>query len=155
MLTILIVILDQIIKNFVVKINPQICIITDIFGINYTKNTGGIYGVMQNSNLLFIVLAVAILVIFSLCYKYVKDSKIKKVLWQIILAGGMSNLLDRIFRGFVVDFVSLKFFGVFNTSDACIVISVIILIFMELCGKNECASQKKENSIGNEKSNNN
>ena len=56
----------------------------------------------------------------------------KKVLWQFIIAGGVGNLIDRIFRGFVVDYVQLKFFGVFNLADAFIVISSVLVIFLEI-----------------------
>ena len=61
-----------------------------------------------------------------------KENKTKFILWQFILAGGLSNIIDRIFRGFVIDFIDMKPFGVFNISDVCIVISVILIVFLEV-----------------------
>lgn len=62
----------------------------------------------------------------------------------LILSGGIGNLLDRIFRGFVVDFISLKWVGIFNFADMYIVIGVIFIIILEITEslKNGKASKK-------------
>ena len=57
------------------------------------------------------------------------------VIFTLILAGGISNLIDRIAKGFVVDYIELKYILqgiVFNIADICIVIGVILLIGMYL-----------------------
>ena len=51
---------------------------------------------------------------------------------KIILAGGISNIIDRICRGFVIDYISIRFLGVCNLADFCIVFGVILLAFNEL-----------------------
>lgn len=125
--------IDQIIKYIVVASNCNIPIIPNIFNLIYVKNTGGVYGIFENSNFKFIIISIIILIILFIYSKNItKDNKLKRVLWQLILAGGVSNLIDRIFRGFVVDFVQMIGFGVFNLADACIVISAIMIIFLEL-----------------------
>lgn len=125
--------IDQIIKYIVVASNCNIPIIPNIFNLIYVKNTGGLYGIFENSNFKFIIISIIILIILFIYSKNItKDNKLKRVLWQLILAGGVSNLIDRIFRGFVVDFVQMIGFGVFNLADACIVISAIMIIFLEL-----------------------
>lgn len=126
-------ILDQIVKYIVVATNCNIAIIPNIFNIMYVQNTGGIYGVLEGNNLLFIFISLIVLTLLMICAKVVTvDNKMKTILWQLIIAGGVGNLIDRIFRGFVVDFVQLKFFGVFNLADAFIVISTILIIFLEV-----------------------
>ncbi|MBQ8299997.1 MAG: signal peptidase II [Clostridia bacterium] len=125
--------LDQIVKCIVVATNCNISIIPNIFNIMYVQNTGGIYGALEGNNLLFIFISMTVLTLMVICSKFVtNDNKIKKVLWQLIIAGGVGNLIDRIFRGFVVDFVQLIFFGVFNLADVFIVISTVLIIFLEL-----------------------
>lgn len=125
--------IDQIIKYIVVTSNCDITIIPKYFNLIYVQNTGGVYGIFENNNIAFcIVSAIVLMILFIYSKNITKDNKLKQVLWQLILAGGVSNLIDRIFRGFVVDFVQMIGFGVFNLADACIVISAIIIIFIEL-----------------------
>lgn len=125
--------IDQIVKYIVVASNCDITIIPKYFNLIYVQNTGGVYGIFENNNIAFcIVSAIVLMILFIYSKNITKDNKLKQVLWQLILAGGVSNLIDRIFRGFVVDFVQMIGFGVFNLSDACIVISAVIIIFIEL-----------------------
>ena len=125
--------IDQIVKYIVVASNCDITIIQKYFNLIYVQNTGGVYGIFEDSNIAFcIVSAIVLMILFMYSKNITKDNKLKKVLWQLILAGGVSNLIDRIFRGFVVDFVQMIGFGVFNLADAFIVISAVIIIFIEL-----------------------
>lgn len=138
--------LDQLLKNIVVTSNCNITIIPQIFNLYYTKNTGGVYGIFEDNNFIFCTISIIVLIGICIYSKNItKDNKLKQALWQIIISGGFSNLLDRIFRGFVVDFIQLIGFGVFNIADACIVLSAIIIIFIEL----------KENISGNNRKNSN
>lgn len=125
--------IDQIVKYIVVASNCDFTIIPKYFNLIYVQNTGGVYGIFEDSNIAFcIVSAIVLMILFMYSKNITKDNKLKKVLWQLILAGGVSNLIDRIFRGFVVDFVQMIGFGVFNLADAFIVISAVIIIFIEL-----------------------
>lgn len=125
--------IDQILKYIVISSNCDVTIIPKYFNLIYVQNTGGVYGVFEDNNFAFcIISAIVLMILFIYSKNITKDNKFKQVLWQLILAGGVSNLIDRIFRGFVVDFVQMIGFGVFNFADACIVISAIIIIFIEL-----------------------
>ena len=86
-----------------------------------------------------------LILLSSAVYKFYKKDKVKFTLWQLIMAGGVSNIIDRIFRGYVVDFIQMKPFRIFNFSDALIVISVCIFIYLEI----------KELSSGNNKESSN
>lgn len=129
----IILIIDQLIKCFVVSTRLNIPLVKNIFNLMYVQNTGGMYGILSNNNILFIVISIVILIILGYyIFKSVDRNIPQFKIWQIILAGGTSNLIDRIFRGAVVDFIQLKFFGVFNLADMCIVIGIALICVFEL-----------------------
>ena len=97
------------------------------------KIHGGIYGMFQGNNYIYAIISLILMfTLYFIARGMMKESKLKSVLWQLIFAGGVSNLIDRIFRGYVVDFIQMKFFGIFNIADVFIVISVCILILKEI-----------------------
>ncbi len=110
-------------------------IIHSFFSISYIKNYGAAWGIFSDSTILLAIISI-IFLIFSL--KYVNDkekiNKIEMVSYGLLLGGIVGNLIDRIFRGHVVDFLSFNIFGydfpVFNIADSFIVIGIIIILFM-------------------------
>lgn len=147
---ILLVIIDQLTKLYIYNAKPSFNIIGNFFRVQYTQNTGTIFGLFENSNLIFIFLAITLCFIIAF---YMKKNVPKKSLQEkgflLILSGGIGNLLDRIFRGFVVDFISIKWIGIFNFADMYIVIGVIFIIILELMEslKNGKASKKSNFNV--------
>ena len=129
--------LDQITKIFANIYKPNIDIIPDFFSIQYIENTGTIFGLLKNSNYLFAILSFIVCIIIAL---YMKKKVTKKTFEEkvlmLVLAGGIGNIIDRIARGFVVDFIAVKYIGVFNFSDIYIVVGVILLIINLIKNKN-------------------
>lgn len=143
----IVLIIDQLVKHFVVSTSLNVPIIKNIFNLMYVQNTGGMYGMLTNNNWLFVITSLMILIILCVyLLKSVNRNKPQFVIWQFIIAGGVSNLIDRIFRGAVVDFVQLKFFGVFNLADVCIVIGVCLICFLELKEFFESGNNKKSSN---------
>lgn len=135
MFVVILVTIEQIIKQFVYINMPQKVLIPGWLGITYTENRGTVFGLMQGSNIFWIVMTFIILgAILYIIFENEKKHKytVRQKMWKLILAGGFSNLIDRVFRGFVIDYVSLKFFGVCNIADFCIVIGVLILVIEEI-----------------------
>lgn len=127
------VVFDQLIKYFVDKFQPSFVVLNGFINIKYAQNTGGMYSLFENNNFVFIIVSVFILVsLYFIAFKMKKDNicKVENVFWQFVFAGGVSNLVDRIFRGYVVDFIAMKPFGIFNISDVLIVVSVCILLLL-------------------------
>lgn len=104
---------------------------TEIINLAYFENTGAAFGIFTDKTLLLsiitgIFLAFAVLVLLS--------GKIKKpvILWSVslIIAGGLGNLIDRIFRGYVIDYLQVELFdfAIFNFADCCVVIGAIMLL---------------------------
>lgn len=129
-MTILVLLLtgiDQVIKGFVVSERMI------IGNINYTQNFGGAFGIGGNSTLFFILVNIVVLgIIVKFIYSQ-KDRIDKKTLasFTLILSGGFSNLIDRIVRGCVVDYIDItKYikFPLFNIADIFIVVGWIMLL---------------------------
>ncbi len=95
------------------------------FIVNYQENYGAAFSILQGQLLIFI--AIAILVIFLIFFYY---NKVKyKIALLFILGGTIGNLIDRIFLGFVRDFIDLKIWPVFNIADSATVIGAAILAY--------------------------
>jgi signal peptidase II len=97
--------------------------------IIHAQNTGAAFGMFQGMNAVFTVLA--IIVAGVILYYF---PKVPRQDWLIRLAmvlqfgGAIGNLVDRVTQGYVVDFISVGPFPVFNVSDACISVGVVLLV---------------------------
>ena len=128
-LGIIIVLLDQIVK--VILIDKNIILIPSVLSFTYTQNTGTAFGIGNNNTMLIIILNIIILGIIIKLLKERKDGIELNTLLSLILilAGGISNLFDRIFRGYVIDFIDINLlnFPSFNIADISIVIGIVLL----------------------------
>lgn len=92
-------------------------------------NSGAAFGMFQNGNMVFTILA--FIVISAIIYYY---PRVEKEDWTLKLAMGLQlggaagNLIDRLLAGKVTDFISISVFPVFNIADASISIGVIVLL---------------------------
>ena len=136
-LSILLVCIDQIIKFLVVRNLDKfpIQIIKNFINLNYCENRGAAFSIGNGQVSLFIVLNIFLIGGLIIFYEKNKKefNKFSKTSLIFIISGGFSNLLDRIFRGFVVDYIDVSefiHFPVFNLADIFIVIGVIGLILL-------------------------
>ena len=140
-ITIICIILDQFTKHLVVqnlKNNPPMVIIDNLLTFTYLENTGAAFGILKNRRWIFILITIiSIFLISYILFKYKnKLQTINTIALSLILGGAIGNLIDRIRLGYVVDFVSMRFFNrynfaVFNLADTFVVIgSIIIIIFI-------------------------
>lgn len=95
-----------------------------IFG--NVKNYGAAFGLLQGQLLLFIIIS---FMVIALCIYYYRIKKLRLPL-ILILAGTIGNLIDRLFLGYVRDFIDLKIWPVFNLADSLYVIGVALLIYI-------------------------
>lgn len=137
-LSIILLIIDQISKLIVVKmvdINNSIEIIKNFFYLTYTHNTGAAFSILTGQRIFLIIVAIIILItIFNYLRKNKIEGKIEGLAFSLIIGGSLGNLIDRIVRGYVVDFIDIKIFGynfpIFNIADTFIVIGVFLLIIV-------------------------
>ena len=125
--------IDQFVKFLILSIlnvGEGIVVIKNFFSITLLHNTGAAFSILR-SNTIFLIL-VSILAIFLIYLFFIKDKKLSTIniwLYGILLGGILGNLGDRIFRGYVVDYLDFNIFNfpVFNLADVFIVISVILI----------------------------
>lgn len=145
---------DQLIKYIVsIKLGDgaPLVLIPHVLQLHYTENDGAMMGMLQGKTTLMAVLA---LVVFAVLLYLVFSKKIRFGLVYCclagILAGGLGNLLDRIFRGFVVDYIEVLFvkFYVFNFADCLITVGAFLIVFWELYEMVRDSRRKKEEAHG-------
>jgi len=92
-------------------------------------NTGVAFGMFQDKNLLFSILALAISVFLIIFYpKLTEEDWFLRIALGMQLGGSLGNLIDRITIGHVTDFISVGNFPVFNIADASISVGVVVMI---------------------------
>lgn len=142
--------IDQLVKFLAVKYLTDISIIPGFLSLIYAKNEGVAFSLFWGNRWIIIVLSIILLtfLIRVLNVEYLsknKSSNFKNVTFGLLIGGIIGNLFDRIFRGYVIDYVSLNFFGygfpIFNFADVCITIGVILLIISSI--KDEKKSKKE------------
>lgn len=131
--------LDQLTKLIITKcfeLNTGKIIIDNFFSLLYIRNTGAAWGILSNNTILLIIISLIFLGAFIYFIKKTNVTKMETYSYGLILGGIVGNLLDRIVRGYVVDFFNFKIFNynypVFNVADIFIVVGVILIIIEEI-----------------------
>ena len=121
-----VVIIDQILKQFILNLQPQLDL--GILEIVLVKNTGAGFGMLQGQNTLLAVISVLAAIGIIWKYRKIPTEAWPQVFWALLLGGVMGNGFDRIFRNGVVDFISFSFWPAFNIADSAISIATAGLI---------------------------
>jgi signal peptidase II len=133
-----VLIFDQLTKAFIELNKPIIDL--SLFSIHYVTNTGASFGMLQGNNAILTFVALMALGIIMMNVKNITG---RYVLPTVLLSAGIiGNLIDRLFRGYVVDFIDLGWWPVFNVADSAIFISVIWLAIV-IFNDNEVEQNKK------------
>jgi signal peptidase II len=92
-------------------------------------NSGAAFGMFQNGNLVFTILAFIVIAAIIYYYPQVEaEDWTLKLAMGLQLAGAAGNLIDRLMVGKVTDFISIGVFPVFNIADSSITVGVIVLL---------------------------
>lgn len=120
---------DQVLKYVVALFSPNLSFL--FLSLHLVQNTGAGFGLFKDHTpwLAIISLIVALAVIYY--YPKLPKEKLPQFLWGLFLGGVLGNLVDRILRGYVVDFIDVGFWPAFNLADAAITVAVIGLILYE------------------------
>ena len=135
----LLIVLDQITKALTVSVLKvhDIVVIPGVLTLTYVENRGAAFGIFQNKKIFFFLITAVMIAVFAYCYVRLLNQKSYRILRMLCVtytAGALGNLIDRIFRGYVVDmiyFVPINF-PVFNVADCYVTIAAAGLVLLVL-----------------------
>ena len=133
--------IDQLTKLLAINnlrdLADEIPVINKVFGLYYVENKGISFSMLSSKMALIIIITSIIMLI--LIYVMIRTPKTKyfmpfSIVLSVIVGGAAGNMIDRIFRGFVIDFIMLDFinFPIFNVADICAVLGTFMLIAIML-----------------------
>ena len=140
-LSVLIVILDQLSKFIVhstMNLYDSFQVIPYLLNFTYIRNEGIAFGIyFEGAETIFIVLPILITIyLFYLLKSEEFQDKLSQIALFLIIAGAVGNIIDRIFRGYVVDFIDFHLNGmhwyVFNIADSSVTIGLIFLLYSSI-----------------------
>lgn len=132
-ITLITFVIDQIIKSLSLVYLINIPIIPNIFSLTYAKNYGIAFSMLLEKRIIIIVISILLIsfLIYVLKKDYIlknKDTWLVNIAFGILFGGIVGNLFDRIVRGFVIDYINVSFFSIFNLADIAITFGVVLLI---------------------------
>lgn len=143
--------LDQITKAIVVNtmaLHESIPLIEDVFAFTRVHNYGAAWGMLSDHRWIFILFTgISLIILPIFLYRYRKLHFLFGFSLSLIIGGAIGNMIDRIFLGYVVDFLEAAFidFPVFNVADICVVCgAVIMFIYIAFIDKTLFADKNKK-----------
>ncbi len=107
-------------------------------------NTGAAFGIFQGGNAILIGLTIAITIAILVYYQTLpEDHFFQRICLALMVGGSIGNLIDRLTLGYVVDFVAVGSFPVFNLADSCVTVSVILLLISMIIEERKAQSTEK------------
>ena len=135
-----VILLDQVSKYIIragFQVGDSLPIIQDVFHITYVQNRGAAFSMFQNMHLLTIAFPCVCVVVCLVAMVYMRRKKERVLPYSLALiaAGGIANLIDRIYLGFVTDMFDFRVFPVFNVADIAVTcgcaLAIIWVIFVD------------------------
>lgn len=141
-----VLIIDQVLKGIIETLTKSYVIIDKVFSFKYVTNTGAAFSLFENNIFMLILISLLILILaYNLSFSF-KSNRINNITFGLLYGGILGNLIDRVFYGYVRDFISIGKFPVFNIADIAIVTGIILLIITSIKGElNSKSGDKDEN----------
>lgn len=130
--------LDRFFKVFALNYlsDNKISLVGDIFGLSLAKNYNIAFSLPVSGPMLTAFISIIILILGVYWLYLLKKAEINKTIClTFCLFGAISNIIDRFKYGYVVDYLDLKYFTVFNLADAMIVCGVFVILFFYIKNK--------------------
>ncbi len=148
-ISVLLIIADQLLKYFVVSgmsVGDTAFSILNIFDITYVRNKGAAFSILSGK--MSVLSVISIVFCIAVIVYWIRKKPTHPLICTaltMMFAGAFSNAIDRIFRGFVIDYIHTAFieFPVFNIADICITVGAVLLaLYVILFDKDEDKNAK-------------
>lgn len=110
-------------------------VISGFFDFTYVENRGAAFGMLSGQRWFFVLLTIVVSAV--IVYAFIKMPKNKEYVWLrtaliLVLSGAVGNMIDRIIRGYVVDFLEITLirWPVFNLADIYVVAGTALLLYL-------------------------
>ncbi len=128
-----VLLLDQSTKLMVrLRLGPgeSIPVIRNILHINLVHNKGAAFSLFQDQTVILTGISILSLVIILLFYRQIaRSGQPLRIGFGLIVGGTLGNLVDRLWHGYVVDFLDFQIWPVFNVADSAITVGVLLLLW--------------------------
>ena len=136
---------------FSVVKNRGIEIIPNFFYITKVENTGGAWGIFSNNAIALALISIMVIFLIHFFIRQEKElNRLSITYYGFLLAGIVGNLIDRLFNGYVTDFLNFYIFNydypVFNIADILIVVGLMMMVFDVIRGE---INERKMRQRGN------
>ena len=148
-ITLPIVLLDQATKLYVqahMALYESIALIPNYLDITYTLNPGAAFSMLANAppwvrRAFLLTMSCAAIIVLAVLLVRSDRISLNSIAFALILGGATGNLIDRAFRGLVIDFMRAHYYDlnypVFNVADSAITIGVVLIIFAAFFGSDD------------------
>ena len=146
--------IDQVSKLLITRslyLTENVVLIKDFLNITFYANTGAAFGILQSGRIFLICSSFLFLAYLIFELRKNINNNLMSLFLTFVISGLLGNLIDRIFRGYVVDFISFRIFNpIFNVSDIFISVGCALIILLMLKEEvNANKSRKRRNFKGN------
>ena len=131
--TLLIALVDQGIKGLVLATmwGKSYVIIPGIFSLSYRENTGAAFSMFEKLHISVLVgLNLLVLALFLFLIRPFLRARLGRGAAMLVIGGALGNLIDRVFRHHVIDYLDFHIWPVFNLADAFVVAGVLLLVWL-------------------------
>ena len=141
--------------QLLVPLNRSVTIIPKVLDFTYVENRGMAFGLLADNRWVFMIISViAIAALMVYLWKFRPDSRFACLALSMIAGGGIGNMIDRVFLGYVVDFIDFCAFPklwmwVFNVADAFVCVGAgMLIVWLIVSMIREYKLQKQQKAEG-------
>jgi len=147
--------IDQVTKRLAVRFLRPVGtfeLVYGLFSLHYAENSGMAFGLFQGGRWVFVALTVVVLGFIVYLYATLPKTRFRtpmRFFLLVLIGGALGNFVDRLFQGYVVDFLAFTFvnFPVFNMADVFLVVSVFALVPLFLISESKGKNSKGKSKL--------
>lgn len=152
-----VILVDQLTKQLVVHfldLGESVDVVPGVFRFTYIQNRGAAFGMLDEHRWIFMIIStVAIVALLIYLLKFAPQNNLFKIALALIIGGGIGNMIDRVFLGYVVDFLDFCAFPslwkwIFNIADTSVCVGaglVMLYLIIDIVKEAKKEKESKEN----------